>query len=61
MTSISEEIDRAAMAAAVVDCFLCDDDGYRGTVVCDHVDRSEVLARGLAKVRSVLAPKAREA
>ena len=47
-------IDRAAMAMAVVECGLCDDDGYRGTVVCDHVDRSEVLARGLVKVSAVL-------
>lgn len=46
-----------ARAQAVVTCGLCDDDGYRceGTVVCDHVDRSVIAARGIARVRAVLA------
>lgn len=37
---------------AVVDCGLCDDDGYRGSTVCDHVDRTEVAQRGIAAVRA---------
>ena len=42
-------------ALAVVNCGLCDDEGYRGGVVCDHVDRSEVHRRGIARCRAVLA------
>lgn len=42
-------------AHAIVDCGLCDDDGYRGGHVCDHVDRSETHVRGMARVRQVLA------
>lgn len=50
-------IDRAAMVAAIVKCFLCDDEGYRGTVVCDHIDRAKTVERGLAKVRAALRKK----
>lgn len=32
------EIERAKRAARA-ECTLCDDTGYRGKVVCDHVDR----------------------
>jgi hypothetical protein len=36
-------------------CPLCDSDGYRPSgCVCDHVDRSEVAKRGMAKIRAVL-------
>lgn len=35
-------------------CDLCDWDGYRGHLVCDHVDRTEIHARGMAKVRAAL-------
>jgi hypothetical protein len=40
---------------AIVDCQLCDDDGYRNGVVCDHVDRIGVAEAGMAKVRAALA------
>lgn len=43
---------------AVVDCGLCDDYGYRGLLVCDHVDRTETAKRGMAKVRAALAKEA---
>lgn len=46
-------------ALAVVDCGLCDDDGYRGTVVCDHVDHTGAAQRGMAKVRQILTQKPR--
>jgi hypothetical protein len=56
--SRGEEITREAYlilkAAAVVECFMCDDEGYRRTVVCDHVDRTEIVAAGMRKVRSAL-------
>lgn len=45
---------RRAAAMAIVNCGLCDDDGYRDFRVCDHQDRSEIYRRGLAKVREVL-------
>lgn len=42
-------------ARAIVECQLCDDDGYRNrSHVCDHVDRTETAARGIAKAREVL-------
>lgn len=47
-------------ALAIVNCDLCDDDGYRGTRVCDHVDRSVVARRGLEKCRRVLNRKKTE-
>ncbi len=40
-------------------CSLCDDDGYIGTWVCDHVpNRAEVNARGMARVRAALSKNA---
>lgn len=46
-----------AAALAVAACELCDDDGYRSGVVCDHIDRTETAANGIAKVREALAAK----
>lgn len=52
------DTDPEARALAIVDCGLCDDDGYRGTHPCDHVDRSAVHERGIARVRQALAEAA---
>ena len=41
-------------ALAIVNCGLCDDDGYRGLLVCDHVDYRETAKRGSALVRAEL-------
>jgi hypothetical protein len=41
-------------ALRIANCGLCDADGYRGAIVCDHIDRSAVVARGMAKVRAAL-------
>lgn len=49
--------DPVARAHAIANCGQCDDDGYRGTVVCDHVDRSETARRGAARCREALAAK----
>ena len=36
-------------------CVLCNDDGYRGTVVCDHnPNQPEVNRRGSARCRAEL-------
>lgn len=43
-----------AKLAAIALCELCDDDGYRGTHVCDHVDRRQTAAKGSALARAAL-------
>ncbi|OBK04044.1 hypothetical protein A5637_13260 [Mycolicibacterium fortuitum] len=40
--------------AAIDNCTLCDSDGYRGTQVCDHIDRTVTNARGSAACRAAL-------
>lgn len=45
----------AARAAAIENCRLCDDDGYvhgHPTRVCDHTDRTQTNARGMAALRA---------
>ncbi len=36
---------------AVLGCDLCDDDGYRGGLVCDHIDHTEAAVRGMTAIR----------
>lgn len=43
--------------AAIAHCGLCDDDGRRGAIVCDHVDRTDTARRGIAACREALAHK----
>jgi len=38
----------------VIDCGLCDDDGYRGSVICDHKDHATAAKRGMAKIREAM-------
>lgn len=45
----------AARAMAIAECELCDDDGYRGTTVCDHQEHADTNARGMAMVRAAMA------
>lgn len=40
-------------------CTLCNAEGYRGLVLCDHVDRSETVRRGMEAVRAALPSKAK--
>lgn len=51
---ILESVNRAA-------CDMCDHAGYRGQVVCDHVDRTEITRRGAELVRLELALARKEA
>lgn len=46
-------LDRlSAEIAEIHNCGLCDDRGYIGTIVCDHVpDRIEINQRGMAGIR----------
>lgn len=42
-------------AAAIANCPLCDDTGYRGTALCDHdPDADERRKRGIAQARAAL-------
>lgn len=45
---------RATNAWAVANCGLCDGDGYRGSLVCDHVDYRPIAERGIAAVRAAM-------
>lgn len=49
-----QEPPMADRALAVAHCELCDDDGYRGCSVCDHVDYRPAARRGMAAVRAAL-------
>lgn len=43
--------------AAIDNCELCDREGYRRpelTIVCDHIDRTTIAARGAAACRAAL-------
>lgn len=40
---------------AILACDLCDEDGYRGTRVCDHTDHTEAARRGIELCRQALA------
>lgn len=44
----------AAKSVAVARCDLCDSDGYRQGLVCDHVDRAETVRHGSQLVRDAL-------
>lgn len=41
-------------ARAIADCSRCDDDGYRGSTICDHQDHYAATAPGRAAVADVL-------
>lgn len=53
--TVTEQAEKRRKETRIANCGLCDDDGYRGPVVCDHVDRAETTQRGLAKCHEVLA------
>ena len=44
----------AARHRAILNCGLCDGDGYRGSAVCNHVDHSDTAKAGIAKVREAM-------
>ncbi len=54
--------ERDAKRQAIAACRLCDQDGYNGLSVCDHVDHSATARAGLARARAALEnPPAAEA
>lgn len=44
--------DAELRQAAITDCALCDPDGYRGAIVCDHQDHTPAAKRGIAAIRA---------
>lgn len=48
------ENDHAARAQAIVNCGMCNDDGYRGLTVCDHVDHEPAAKRGRELIQAEL-------
>ena len=53
--TVTSQAEQRRNASRIANCPLCDDEGYRGSTICDHVDRADITARGLAKCREVLA------
>lgn len=46
----------------IAHCPLCDDNGYRGSIVCDHTDREQTRKTGMAAIQEVFnEAKARKA
>lgn len=39
---------------AIVECVLCNADGYRGSAVCDHIDHAGAALRGMAMIRAAM-------
>lgn len=46
--------ERTERTRAITECDLCNEDGYRGSIVCDHIDRTETARNGAAQVRAAL-------
>lgn len=54
--NVTDRADAHRNALRIVNCELCDDDGYNAAGrICDHIDHRPAYARGMAKVRAVLA------
>ena len=54
---VQETAERIAIQArrdGISRCRLCNDDGYVGGQVCDHVDHTETARRGMAMVRAAM-------
>lgn len=39
---------------AINGCDLCDSDGYRGSMVCDHIDHRGAAKRGMDAIRAAM-------
>ena len=40
--------------AEILMCELCDEHGYRGSSVCDHIDHSIAARRGMDMIRAAM-------
>lgn len=52
--SVTERADTRRRELRIANCGLCDDDGYRGSIICDHRDHQLVYARGMARLREAM-------
>lgn len=52
---VTDEAEARRNAIRRANCRMCNDDGYRGAIVCDHTDRTEIAKRGSARCREALA------
>lgn len=50
----SRQAEAITQIAAIDRCELCDEHGYRGSMVCDHIDHQAARLRGMAMIRPVL-------
>lgn len=51
----ADDPDTAHLERPAIDnCELCDDDGYRGSTICDHRDHAAAAARGRAACQAAL-------
>lgn len=41
-------------AGEIARCELCDDDGMRGMLVCDHIDHAAAAKRGMDMIRRAM-------
>ena len=48
------ETNQMLAGAATASCPLCDDDGYRGARVCDHIDHTAAAKRGMDMIRETM-------
>lgn len=46
--------DARALQQGRSECTLCDEYGYRGTIVCDHIDRSNTASEVRQGIRNIL-------
>ena len=52
--TVTTQAEAARNAMRIVNCPLCDDNGYRGSTVCDHIDHTPAAKRGMARIREVM-------
>lgn len=54
----ADELERSAerilRGAEVERCQLCNSEGYRGSMVCDHIDHTEAARRGMTMIRETM-------
>lgn len=55
MADLDDTGNRHLTAAAIARCPLCDDDGYRGTQVCDHRSHENTGRAQREHIRKMLA------
>ncbi len=59
-TQLDDDQRSYVKAQAIVRCGLCDDDGYRGSTVCDHIDHAATAQRHMPRIREILAKEGRK-